>query len=174
MDRRQFLAGLGTAGSAALAGCYALRPDEPPSDVRDVPEIDDDAPTNLDEAGPVQRTWTVGPTFAPTFGDHEPHRLAIRNVTDAERPYELRIVRWSGNAVLDATGTLAAQGRVEVTLRGPANYSAVVRSGDHEGRVDVPQSTFDCNTSWTAVAVGDDRLGATTVSTQMACGTSWP
>ncbi|MFB6154498.1 MAG: hypothetical protein ABEJ22_01290 [Haloferacaceae archaeon] len=174
MERRQFLAGLGTAGSAALAGCYSLRPDEPPRSVREIPLVEESGPPDLDDPGPVQTSWTVGPTDAPTVGEHRPHGVTLRNAADRARPYALRVVRWSGSGLLDESGTLVANGRVEVTLRGPANHSVLVRSGDLAGRVDVPQSQFDCNTSSTTVVAGDDGLRASTISTQVACGFAWP
>jgi len=174
MQRRSFLAALATGGSASLAGCYALRPDRPPEDVREIPTIPTAGEPSGGDDGGVVTSHAVGPEFAPTIGDHRPHEVYLRNATDLSRETEYRVVRWSGKELLDAERSLSPGDRVRVALRGPANYSVVVQSGDLVGRLDVEQSTFDCNRSWSTVAVRDDRLTETTVATQMACGWAWP
>ena len=174
MNRRRFLAALATAGSPSLAGCYALRPDRPPADVREIPTISTAGEPFGGDDGEVVTSHVVGPEFAPAVGEHRPHEVYLRNATDVPRETEYRVVRWSGEQLLDAERSLSPGDRVRVVLRGPANYSVVVRSDDLVGRLDVEQSSFDCNRSWSTVAARDDRLTETTIATQMGCGWAWP
>jgi hypothetical protein len=174
MERRRFLAALAAAGSASVAGCYALRPNRPPPGVRDIDRIPTAGEPFDGSDREVVASHAIGPEFAPAIGEHRPHEVYLRNATDRSRETEYRVVRWSGEELLDADGRLSPGDRVRVTLRGPANYSIVVRSDDLVGRLDVEQSAFDCNRSWSTVAIGEDRLTETTISTQMACGWAWP
>jgi hypothetical protein len=174
MERRRFLAALAGGVSASLAGCYALRPTRPPPAVRDVDRIPPAGEPFDGSDGEVVASHTVGPEFSPTIGEHRPHEVALRNATDTARAFECRVVRWGGAELLATEGVLSPDDRVRVTLRGPANYSVVVRAGDVVGRLDVEQSTFDCNRSWSTVAIRDGRLTETTIATQMACGWAWP
>jgi hypothetical protein len=181
VKRRDLLAGLGTAGTLALAGCAAEgddpgdRPAETTEDATDrdpttdTPDGDGPDDTWTPESETPQETVTVGDPETVAFPQNNgPHDLRVWNDAAAERSLSVTVVR-GGESVLDRTFTLAADAWVQVRLHAPAGYDLSVSAGEVAGSLTVSRSQFDCNQSWTTVAVRETAVEDRTVSTAMGC-----
>lgn len=195
MKRRDLLAGVGTTGVLALAGCTA-EGDAPADGDEDPTDTPDETPTDRDTTQPTQEPttddpdqiggddddgWNPGsesPVETAVVGDetvafpenNQPHAVRVWNAAEAEREFGLT-VESEGDPVLERTVTTPADEWVLVRLAEPAAYSLrITVDGAAAGTVAVERGLIDCNGSSTNVTVGPDAtVTSRTVSTMLAC-----
>lgn len=196
MRRRDLLAGVGTVGALALAGCTAEgdAPADEGEDPTDTPA--DGTPTGRDTTQPTEEPttddpgrigddgngWNPGsetPVETAVVGDPEtvafpennrPHAVRVWNDADAGRDLGLTLAT-AGETILERTVAVPADGWLSLRLAEPAAYElAIAVDGEPAGTVAVRRGLIDCNGSSTNVTVGPDAtVTSKTVSTMLAC-----
>ena len=107
------------------------------------------------------------------------HLIRVWNDSDESRTIGLTLTRGSGGAgsggdggpLLDRQFEFPADGYLTLRLFEPASYRLRVRTGDGTpAEIEVPRARFDCNDSWTDVAVAPQgRVKSETVTTEVGC-----
>lgn len=172
MERRALLrrvAGLSVAGG--LAGCLSS-PGPGSGGPKDTTDPTTDPGTTTDGRGPVIEELTVGSRDGVAFPDnHLPHELDVVNDADETREVGLRLTASDGSPMVDETWSMTADGRIQMRLLQPDEYTLAVTLAEGEvGTVPISHGFFDCNDSRTTVDIkADGTLDAMTVSTEIAC-----
>lgn len=176
MNRRELLGvvGLGAVGITGFVGGSA---DNGSQDTETTTEA---TTTTAGEAFEGIRSSADQPFAEIAVGTREgvrkpdnnlPHLVRVWNDADRDRTVGLTLVRDGGPALLDREFEFAADGFLTVRLLEPGNYSLEVRpGGGAAAAVEVPRARFDCNDSWTDVAVtAAGRVKSETVTTEIGC-----
>lgn len=133
-------------------------------------EIDGGTHWGPDTEEPFE-TIRVGDPEGVAFPDNNrPHTVRVWNGADSQRSLGLTL-RADGETVVDRTIQFPADGWVRLPLGEPAAYElAIAVEGEAAGTVSIDRTRFDCNGSWTSVAVNaEGAVDSTTGSTMMAC-----
>ncbi|KTG10610.1 hypothetical protein AUR64_08060 [Haloprofundus marisrubri] len=172
MERRRFLALLGTVGAGGLAGCTGRLPtfDEnmqfPPAarDAEFDPQLDASPAERVDIGSRfgVLRPANNGPHAFNVWNDGPDREITVSVYRNSLRPFK------TFERAFDVDGDT----HVALTLHRPANYTAVVAAEDSQAStVGVARSNFDCNESATTVAIRENgQMESSTWSTTMGCG----
>lgn len=169
MKRRALLRTLGgLTAVGAFAGCTSVQ--APGTGDRGDPTTDPG--TTPSEPGPVVDELTVGDRDDVDFPDsHRPHGLTVVNDADETRAIGVELTDGDGQVLVEDSWSLPADGRIQMTLEEPDQYSLAVRlDGTDLGPVSPRAGSFDCNDSQTTVTVGPNgELDSRTISTEVAC-----
>ncbi|QCJ47455.1 hypothetical protein [Haloprofundus sp. MHR1] len=174
MERRRFLALLGTTAVGGTAGCTG-RLSQSGANVQFPPAARDaDFDPKLD-GSPAEQV-DVGSRFGVLRpSNNGPHGLVVWNDGPA-REITVSVYRNSFVAyeTFERTFDVDAGEHVSLTLHRPATYTTVVTVEDATetaATVGVDRTNFDCNDSETTVAVRENgRMECSTWSTMMGCG----
>ena len=192
-SRRTLLRSFGVALTGAVGGCLSSSGTDPttetesaeptttatsnengPPTVREVDGVDRKVPNALvvESSGEPSRAFAVGSREnVPNPDDEKPHVLAVWNDIDLPLSVDLTLSA-DGSAVLDDHYDLALGAHLAFELREPRSYELTVRPGDREETVAVERDRFDCNDSATDVAVREDEIAHSTITTELACKTT--
>ncbi|WP_436930702.1 hypothetical protein [Halosimplex halobium] len=179
MNRRQVLAGLGTALSAATAGCPSglvgdadRSADDP---VADLPERPGEYPVSTGDLGgfaprETHRRVEVG-SREGVHEDFQPHDVAVWNAAGYPETAVEVVDYATETRPLARTFAIPDDDAVRVSLLEPVPYLVTVRVPDAgaEQTLRVPCPVFDCNDSATQVGLFEDEIRSAAWSTLLAC-----
>ncbi|QLH81711.1 hypothetical protein [Halosimplex pelagicum] len=180
MNRRQVLAGLGSALSVTAAGCpsgpLGSRSDGPAGEpATDLPETPGEYPMgtgDLDAFDPTEtyRTVEVGSREGVPEA-FRPHDVAVWNAASHDETVVDIHDYATETRPLDRSFAIPDDAAVRVSLLEPSPYLVTVGVPDAgaEQTLKVPCRFFDCNSSATQVGLFDGEIRSTVWSTLAGC-----